>query len=380
MSESPSRKRYAVPGGLLGMIGLVLVIELTLTRHELDFTNFVTWSWKHAGRAVSQRATKTEIFLFGDSLVKFGVAPRVMEPILKKPTYNFAVFAGRLPVDYFLLKRALDAGARPSAVVFECEQYYLTQPPMLKEGSIWPDLLTQRECLELARSMGNLDFFTQTTIARILFSYKAHGAIRGGILAALRGEKASTRDRMDLNNRNWDWNLGAQIMPKGPLLDPAAIDNIYPEFFPKSWAIDPVNASYLRKFLRLVEGRGIPVFWLVPPISPPAQARRQQIGMDALYTELIRSMQERSPSLIVIDGRRSNYSADAFLDPFHLNGPAAAVFSQDVATLIAASLKAGDRDSRWFDLPAYHDRPADDRVEDIVRSQLVLDKQKLIRR
>ena len=44
-------------------------------------------------------------------------------------------------------------------------------------------------------------------------------------------------------------------------------------FFPDALACDPVNRHYMRKFFDLTAEHGIPVYWLLPPISAELQAR-----------------------------------------------------------------------------------------------------------
>ena len=87
---------------------------------------------------------------------------------------------------YFVLRRALESGARPSAIVID------TKPAVLIGGAdynahYWPAALSPRECLELGRiaRKGTLGLAAMT--ARLLPSLQARLEVRSRIEAALGG-------------------------------------------------------------------------------------------------------------------------------------------------------------------------------------------------
>ena len=54
---------------------------------------------------------------FGDSLVKHGILPEVLEARLGAPAYNLALPASTAPAQYYLLRRGSPCGAAPRAIV-----------------------------------------------------------------------------------------------------------------------------------------------------------------------------------------------------------------------------------------------------------------------
>src|SRR5690349_13984720 len=102
---------------MLGMLALVAAAELLVARGAERLTTPVCWDWIQAGRAARREARGCRVLAFGDSLIKCGVAPAVIEGRLGGRAHNLAVGGGLPPADYFLLRRALAAGARPRAVL-----------------------------------------------------------------------------------------------------------------------------------------------------------------------------------------------------------------------------------------------------------------------
>src|SRR5262249_51799500 len=94
------------------------------------------------------------------------------------------------------------------------------------------------------------------------------------------------------------------------------------------------NKQYVRRFLALAEAHRIRVFWLIPPIHPVVQGVRDKLGRDGPFQRFIREEQARFPDLVVIDGRRSGYHPDLFVDSSHLNIEGTTTFSVDVADVV----------------------------------------------
>jgi hypothetical protein len=132
-----------------------------------------------------------------------------------------------------------------------------------------------------------------------------------------------------------------------------------------------MNANYVRRLLRLARARGVTVYWLLPPVRPEIQARRDESGMDRGYTEALRDLQKRHANLTVIDGRHSGYGTSAHADCVHLNANGAWVLSNDLADVLAH--KGSGR--RWVTLPPYCEPPAQNPLESTEQSRLVLREQ-----
>src|SRR5207245_157501 len=109
---------------------------------------------------------------------------------------------GQTSSSYFMLRRTLRAGAKPSAIVLDLTPHMLIHAPEVNKN-LWPELLNAEECLDLARALGDSNFFTSTMLARLLPTYKERHDIRAGLMAALDGKSVSWRDRIPMYRRNW---------------------------------------------------------------------------------------------------------------------------------------------------------------------------------
>ena len=67
-----------MPWGLVGMLGLVIAIEGTISRRWLDFSDPVSVSWRFMDRAARSEAAGCDVLFLGDSLVKHGLLPSVI--------------------------------------------------------------------------------------------------------------------------------------------------------------------------------------------------------------------------------------------------------------------------------------------------------------
>ena len=368
--EAGPGPRRLPPWGLVGMLGLVMAIEWTLAGHDLDFTAPWHWDWRVIGRAATRpdRVAGKDVLLFGDSLVKFGVMPRILKERSGKVAYNFALHTGQTSSSYFMLRRALRAGARPSAVILDLTPHMLTHAPEINKH-LWAELLTPAECLDLARTMGNPEFFTSTLLASALPSYKERHDIRAEALAWVKGQSVSRRKQIPMFRRNWKVNQGAQLMGDSPA--PALnidewTDNLYNRWTPHS-----VNVAYLDRFLALARSEKIQVYWLLPPIHPGVQAKTEATGYDAEYTKFVQGVKARFPEAEVVDARHSGFAPDLFMDGAHLNRRGALQLSAALGELLRDRV-ADEPSARWVTLDLARAKDYDVKMEDVIGSAAVL--------
>ncbi len=356
------------PWGLLGMLALVALVESTLGRHDLDFTAPWHWDWRIAGKVASKghRASGRDVLVFGDSLLKFGVMPRVLADRSGRSAYNFALHTGQASSSYFMLRRALGSGAKPGLIVLDLTPHMLKHAPE-ENAQLWPELLSPLECLDLARAMGDPAFFARTILATVLPTVKERLALRASLLAALRGESLSRRQQNLTFRRNWALNDGAQLMVDGPP-PPIDVDHWVGMLY-RVWAPHPVNVGYLDRFLDLAHSREIPVVWVLPPNHPAVEARVLATGYEAASTRFVREVQGRHPGTIaVVDARRSGFGADQFFDGVHLNRRGAMALSALLGEAIRGPIAA----DRWVALDRGRVDRVDLPIEDVYQSGLAL--------
>ena len=360
------RGRAAAPRGLLGMIGILILLESFLNGHDLNFTAPWDWDWRTTGKLTARRQGKADILLFGDSLMKFGVMPKVIQQRSGRSAYNFALHTGQTSSSYFMLRRVLDAGNHPQAVVLELTPHMFAHDTATN-ARLWPEMLTLAECFDLARTMRSPDFFAATMLGHLVPSIKERHDIRAFIHASFLGQPTGPwRDQIPSYRRNWKQNQGAQLMPDGasPPIDPVHWEqSLYRE-----WRPDPVNLAYLHRFLKLARSAQVPVIWLLPPNQPSILARTEASGYDAAYTRFVTQIAAQYAGVTVLDARRSGFEPAEFNDGIHLKRPGALRISVAIGDLLRDHLPVGG----WVKLDAGAPRPIESPIEDVGQSAVAI--------
>ncbi|MBV8266688.1 MAG: hypothetical protein JO252_10215 [Planctomycetaceae bacterium] len=340
------------PWGLLGMLALVAAVELFWVRDNLGITSDQALSWKYAGRRAERRARGCGVLCCGDSLVKMGVMPRILGRELGCRAFNLALYNGPAPASYFLLRRAVRAGARPSAVVVDFVAGILAEGPRSKARPYdWPDLLSPGEALDLAWSARDADLFARVLVGEVFPSVRRRFEVRGLLMAALEGRDLGHKRHARYLLWNWDTNDGAHLNLPRQAPELAAPPGGPPQ--PGTWRCDPVNERYHRRFLDLAAAHRIAVYWLLPPLHPTWQASMEYQGEDARFTAFVRALRDRYPDVVVVDGRHSGFERTAFVDPVHLNPAGATACTTALAEVIARHAHGGSVAPRWVKLPDY---------------------------
>jgi hypothetical protein len=345
--------RGSAPWGLLGMVCLVIAIELFVERHDLDCTAAWYADRRLTAHKLPRFAPECQILCFGDSTLKLGLAPRVIEDVLGKRAYNFAIHAGQPPADYVLLRRAISAGARPSALIIGHSPSFLNRPATIN-ARVWSELIGLWDCFDVGKGTWDAGFFASVVLGRIVPSLRARDEIRANVMKALRGEEIEARKTIPALWRNWNQNRGAQIMPQVTLNSTKTV----PEFSVPTWSCNRTNALYFERFFALAAERRIPVFWLILPIAPHIQAASDRSGYDAQFTRFVAVMHSRFPNVVVIDGRHAGYDERTLTDVLHLNGRGAVAFSTAVASIIGKRLSDPGQASSWVTLRSYRECPS----------------------
>ena len=344
-----------LPAGLVGMLVLIVGVETVVNSHRADLAPVWAEDWRFSSWAAKRIAPGSDVLCFGDSLVKYGVLPRVIEAKTGLKAYNLAVNGGPIPSAYFLLKQALDAGARPKAIVADFAALMLRDESQASLFN-YPELATVADCVELAKVTGDADFLGSTLLAKLLPTFAWRFEIRQYLVTTLGGGDGSQRLAVAKFRQIWTKQRGAQPMHPGRIRHPRE-DFLIDGVSPSSWAIDPKNEVFLDRFLTLAEGRGIPVYWLIPPLCPEAHALRNQRGADETYARLVRSKLARFPNVVVLDARGSGYDNSVHIDHLHLDRVGATAFSEDVATIVEERLRSAQIAGGWVQLPNYWARP-----------------------
>ncbi len=362
-------RRDRLPWGLVGMIGLVALIERGIDRDELSFSTNAAMSWRHGGHAAGREATGSEILCLGDSQVQFQLQPRVIEHRTGRTAYNLGLWGASPPGSYYQLKHALAAGAKPTALVVDFQPKALELHPA-SQTRLWPELLTTLEAAEVSWTARDPSLFARIALGLHLPSYRDRYEARLLVSAAFRGEDLRKGNLYWISPlwRNWKFNRGATVMPRNPV-PPTTISQATLANHTKPWSRDRVAVTYMRRFLALAASRRIPVYWVLAPDHPLIHAKREELGQNEEFTRFARSLLREFPGVTVVDARRSRFPAEVFVDLIHLDRQGAHTFTSGVAEVLA---RGPDPNARWGELPAYRDIPAEVAIEDLNESRVAM--------
>ncbi len=384
----PTGRRRCLPIGLIGMLAVIAVVESGLGRLDRALTPLGSACWREAGEAAGSVAVGADVLCLGDSLIKIGVMPVLIEERLGLSAYNLAVFGGTSQASFVLLRRALDSGARPRAIVIDAEASLLMWNSPRTNFREWSELGRVRDIVEIAIAERDPGFLLLYAIQRGLHSARLRPEIRSAIVAVLvRKPPRIGPSELDVLQQQTSTNRGGFLNPfrAGKVHDTTQPDGEVPTvdlalYYPPNWAPRQQNAHYLERFLRLAESRGIDVFFVLPPIDPGLQAELERRGVAENPIKVVRYLSRRFPRLTVVDGRHAGYLRGNFIDPQHLDRAGATSFSRGLARVIGDRLSStGDR-SRWVALPNHHGPDDDPRLEDSNQSRVVLQGLGAVRR
>jgi hypothetical protein len=367
------------------MIALVFLLEREFTRYELRFSSVPRLGWKFSANALRTDVKRAEILCLGSSLIKFGLAPSILENETGRSALNISVPAGKLSSTYYVLKRALDAGAHPTAVIMDGfdlpilatdrEERHVAIWSSLRE---WSELLTIPECFELALRARDPWFVAESALFKTLTSFKCRSEVQTSINIVVSKGVIPVADSLWTALRNWNFNKGAFVLCSNLEKYPDAAQAETPrpavagELKSGSWVENRLARYYAHRLLNLAAARKVQVFLVLPPLPSLMLAGQDFNGFSLYYKRRAARWMERYPNLTVIDGRDSEYDPTAFCDDLHMTYKGVVTFSRDLGTIVAARLGSSAVGTRWIALPKYEYRPPDVFVEDLDMSRLAL--------
>ena len=366
MKAGASRMTARVPAGLLGMLAIVAAVETGVARAWESITDCGAFSWRLTADAVGTDAVnRAAVLCFGDSLAKHGLVPEVLAPGGR--AYNLASAGSPAAWTYFVLRRAVEAGATPEAVVVEFKPALLSGSP--KYGiRLLPEVLTPRETVELLSVVRSVRFASELLVGLALPSVRARHDLRAAVRSAVRGERPVAADVNAVCRRHWTRHDGAMLSPRIPGFAGAVDEAQHRSLLSHRFTLHRINAEFVRRTLDFAAARGLRTYLLVPPDIPEATVRRAETGADADYERYLGALAARYPTVTVLDARGSAYPAVAFADYTHLNRYGAVTLSADVG----AALRAGHPPGGRVRLPAYRELPQPPAVEDFEESRVAL--------
>src|SRR5262249_7056331 len=129
--------------------------------------------------------------------------------------YNLALLDGKPAASYFLFRRAVEAGARPAAVLVDFQPECMFQDSRsTTENRNWKALLSPRECLEMAWVNRDADFFATVMLSPVLPSWKCRAEVREAVRSALDGRATRNPEENAKVRRNRRRNRGGLLLPR----------------------------------------------------------------------------------------------------------------------------------------------------------------------
>jgi hypothetical protein len=341
--------RAPIPWGLFGLIGLVLAVESIVARHEIGLMTYVALNARYAV-AESRATNDCQVLCLGDSQVKFGLDPGTIEAGSGLRARNLAIASSPTPTSYHLLRRAVDAGARPSAVVVG---HMTFANSLRKQAAAFSAFDSFTECLDLAWHGRDADYAASTLLARAFPSIRERDQIRAASRSALDPRTGPFVTPGAAFLRTWEANRGAELHAADVAFAGQLNLGLKASLYRNRWLVEPMAAQYFHRLLDLAAARGITVFWLLAPILPEAESYREAHGLSEHHTRNLRAMQAMHPNLIILDSRHSGCPASAFVDLCHLNERGAVWISDAVAAVLRKHREGRLSGVRWIDLPPY---------------------------
>ena len=357
------------PFGLLGMIVLIALVEGAIASHSTRFMLISQLDWQSTGRAAYRKAAGCEVLCFGDSMLKFGLSPRILQRDLGRRTYSFALLDGKPPASYFLFRRAIESGARPAAVTVDFQPECMAQDIRhLLENPNWSSLVNLREIADLSWNYRNPTYFARALCETLLPSIRCRAQIRSNAVIALNGACPPYFEENEKVKRNWKLNQGGLLLAKNQAFNGEVTPEVARSGFIDRWWSKPENSNYIRRFLALAEQHQIRVYWIIAPNAPKVLAAQDKMGLSARYTRYLQSAMQKYRCLRVIDTRSAEYGADVFVDPVHLDRDGNLSMTHGVASILRHDLTARTDGPRWNDLPKYRPSHSEIALEDVNQS------------
>lgn len=371
------RRRW--PAGLIGAVALIVLLDGIIARIPIgvEHRSRLNWSWDSALRSAADRGGRAEILCFGDSLVKLGILPRLLEARLGRSSYNLAVLGGPPPTSHCLLRRVLDEGHSPRALIVNFSPLLLGMDPGVNL-EWWAGLIGGRERIESALRSGEPGFALSLMLHGAVHSLAIRDDCRAaaglGPIVPARRDNLATGDEMRALLRNWAINRGAQPAPRSFVPIRGSLSQPY-EGNRWKWRPYPVHAYFVDRFLAAAQERRIPVYWIIPPAEAGWLERNEGVGTVPAYREYVGGLLGRFSVLTVLDLQRAGWGRDLFRDPIHLNRDGAVRLTLAVADALARDEADGKIAGRWITMEgggAVPPRSFQEGLEDLDQSRLAV--------
>src|SRR5206468_835254 len=145
----------------------------------------------------AEKVKDCDFLAFGDSLMRHGLAPRVIRERAGLEGYNLAIAGSQVPASYMLFREAINSGARPKAVLLDLFPCLLASDPWANITN-WPIVASYRDCLDMGWYAGDSKLFAALMVRKTFPSVRYRESIRVAIREALDGLGGITRTNIQV--------------------------------------------------------------------------------------------------------------------------------------------------------------------------------------
>ena len=290
-------KPSSIPWGAAGMVALLVVVEAFVGRHWIDLTDPVSLSWRYSAVAAETGVRDCEVLCLGDSLVKHGLVPSVIERTSGTESREPFRRAGLDAPDLFACCAGRSIrGARPKALIINAKPAVLLGGPEFNARA-WQEVLHPARCRRTAADhAGTRRSSRPRSSAGCFHRCDAGWRSNPPVLAAIaRRDRPHSLDQSrplaELVRQRRGECRSVRCLPTAARSTREVERQLYTDLF----YVDPANAEAIERILKLAADRRIPLFWVLFPLSPKLQSLRDESGAEMLHDRFLKSIVARYP-------------------------------------------------------------------------------------
>lgn len=202
------------------------------------------------------------------------------------------------------------------------------------QSPLFHEFILLSEAFDLSTSTRDPQLLARLLLPRYLSSIKDRHAIRTATLDRLLLRPQTTNLSPARHVALWDNASGAELMDPNRAYNGRMESDKKGTLYGQPWRVSGLYAHYFHRLVDLAEKNGIPVYLVVFPIIPEAQALRDELGHDLAHTRNLQALQKRHRNLTIFDARHAHFNSDEFYDSCHLNRLGATRISAALGDLI----------------------------------------------
>lgn len=306
-------------------IVIVVVIEAALA-FSPENVMIRTMRWMRAALALDPTPA---VQIHGDSVAQGALLAGEIEKSLPQGTvvWNAALQGSGPEFTYFLLKRQIEGGHVPGAIVMAHSPHtFVTE----RTGVLVGGFLDWREVPEALATGHHFFEALYGVLCRLSFTLRHHEEL-GELLKGRRAAIATWND--PIPTEAWVRKVGGEAEARWAREGKGAPGPIHP-VYRQRFEVDPGEREYLGRTLALAHSHSIPVYWVTLPEHAAIKAVRDSVRFAPFYYAFVDSL-AKTGEVRVLQREFEVLPAEEFSDYTHLRLRAALAFSREIGEKLA---------------------------------------------